>query len=122
MEETITTGGIEIPKEDRQQTPTGVKALVINLEAQFSAIEEPLKLKSQNSSIPPSQDPQPGKKEKKGKKGGKKDRRLPGVSFLFFDRLLTVFTSLRSQGRSIWDFLIQILPSESTSLLPLTPE
>ena len=37
----------------------------------------------------------------------------------FVARMLTVVTTLRTQGRSILDFLIQVLRCEATSLLPL---
>ena len=40
----------------------------------------------------------------------------------FVARMLTVVTTLRTQGRSILDFLIQVLRHTSPSLLPLPPE
>jgi len=45
---------------------------------------------------------------------------------LFVERMLTVCESLRAQGRSVLDFLVDaisaaVLPRPSPSLLPLTP-
>lgn len=40
----------------------------------------------------------------------------------FVARLLTVVTSLRTQGRSVLDFLIETLLGHEPSLLPLPPE
>ena len=82
MEEKVTiplrgryaNAGIEIPREDWEQTPTSVKEVVKHLERRLTSIEERLGLTSKNSSMPPSSDPPKGKKDsqEKKKRGGQK--------------------------------------------------
>lgn len=72
MEESITIGGIKIPRADWEKTPESVKSLVSNLEQRIAAIEERLGLNASNSSIPPSKQPPQAKAEKKDKGSGRK--------------------------------------------------
>nr|WP_232251350.1 DUF6444 domain-containing protein [Oscillatoria acuminata] len=74
MDESITIGGIKIPRADWSKTPESVKNVVRNLEQRIAAIEERLGLNASNSSIPPSKQP-PQAKEKKQEKGGRRRKR-----------------------------------------------
>lgn len=73
MDESITIGGITIPRADWEKTPESVKNVVRNQEQRIAAIEERLGLNASNSSIPPSKQP-PQAKEKKQEKGGRRKR------------------------------------------------
>ena len=73
MDESITIGGIKIPRADWEKTPESVKNVVRNQEQRIPAIEERLGLNASNSSIPPSKQPAQAK-EKKQEKGDRRKR------------------------------------------------